>query len=486
MPPVVLQRAERVFIDSQDAIEITSPLPADALTDVVTVTPAPAVNWAWITYMVWIAGMISSGVVLLAGAVWLVWLGLRGRSAGAAWQQEAADIRAQLGITRNVRLVVTQHPALLVTWGTLAPVILLPADADEWPVDRIRHVVAHEMAHLLRRDWMIQLLTEIARAINWFNPLFWIACARLRRDSEHACDDIVLDLGFRGTAYASHLLDLARDFRVHGRTWLPAPSIARPSTLERRVRAMLNPQVNRRPISSLRRAAIALALLALTLPIAAASQAGVPSGTVADPMGRPLADAVIRLVPTSGGAPIDTRSDASGAFQFSTVPAGDYMMSVRSPGFSSKRHRVQLNGGGMTFALQVQVGTLRETVTVVGGTSTDRTVTQRTVQSAAAPAAPTCSAGVGGQIKPPMKLRDVRPRYKGEWVGAGLEGSILMQATIGKDGKVRGLDVLSPSNVELEDEALAAVSGWEFSPTYLNCEAIEVQMFVTVQFKAAP
>ena len=58
------------------------------------------------------------------------------------------------------------------------------------------------MAHLVRRDWMIQLLAEIARAINWFNPLFWIACARLRRESEYACDDIVLDLGTGGTSYA--------------------------------------------------------------------------------------------------------------------------------------------------------------------------------------------------------------------------------------------------------------------------------------------
>ena len=137
------------------------------------------------------------------------------------------------------------------------------------------------MAHLVRRDWMIQLFAEMARAINWFNPLFWLACARLRRESEYACDDIVLDLGIGGTSYASHLIDLARTFSVHGRTWLPAPSIARPSTLERRVRAMLNPQVNRRPVSMTRRAALAIVLLAFALPIAAASQAiSTPQGTV--------------------------------------------------------------------------------------------------------------------------------------------------------------------------------------------------------------
>lgn len=482
VPAITVQRVERIVIESQDAIEMFTPV----LDGAASTSPAQAShawNWSQVAFWSWVTGVAISALVLAVGALWMMWLGARGREAGGAWHKEADDIRLRLGLTRSVRLVVTDHPALLVTWGVLSPVILLPADADSWPSDRVRHVVAHEMAHMVRRDWLIQLLAEAARAINWFNPLFWVACARLRRDSEHACDDVVLDLGFRGTSYASHLLDLARSFSVHGRTWLPAPSIARPSTLERRVRAMLNPQVDRRPISNLRRAAIAIALLIMTIPIAGASQGNTPSGTVADQMGRRIADATVRLVPTEGGPAIETKTDGNGAFAFPDIAAGDYMLSVRQPGFSGKRHRVSLKGGGVTFNLQVQVGTLRETVTVSAGTGA--TSATRAVQaSSVVPDVPaSCTASDGGQIKPPMKLRDVRPRYKQEWVAAGLEGSVLMQATIGTDGKVRGLDVLSPGNAELEDEALAAVSGWVFSPTYLNCEPIEVQMFVTVNFK---
>ena len=109
---------------------------------------------------------------------------------------------------------------MLVTWGAINPVILLPADADSWPAERVSVVLAHEMAHLARRDWLTQLAAEIVRAIHWFNPLFWLACARLRQESEHASDDIVLDLGFGRTSYAAHLVDLARAFSAHGRTWL--------------------------------------------------------------------------------------------------------------------------------------------------------------------------------------------------------------------------------------------------------------------------
>jgi TonB family protein len=127
------------------------------------------------------------------------------------------------------------------------------------------------------------------------------------------------------------------------------------------------------------------------------------------------------------------------------------------------------------------VGTLRETVTVIGG-GNDADGARGTSSAKGTPTAPTCTSA-GGQITPPMKLRDVRPRYRQAWASQNLEGSVLMQARIGLDGKVRAVEVVSPGNVELEDEAIAAVSQWEFSPTYLNCEPIEVRMYVTVSFK---
>jgi TonB family protein len=465
------------LVETDIAVEVAQPATAPATTSSPT-------DWQRLVLMLWALGAGISLAILLSGAIWLSWLGAKAIDAGDRWRAEEELLRVRMGLLRPVRILVTTHPALLVTWGAIAPVILLPADAQSWSPDRIRLVLAHECAHLVRRDWVIQLGGELARAINWFNPLFWIACARLRRESEYACDDIVLDHGIGGTSYATHLIDLARTFSVHGRTSLPAPSIARPSTLERRVRAMLNPHVNRRPVSIMRRAALAAVLLALALPIAAASQAvSTPSGTVIDPSGRPLSDAVLRLNSmTNTDQVFETRSDANGMFQFTPVPPGDYMLGVRYPGFSSSRQRLQLRAGEYTIALKAQVGTLQETISVRGGGS-DNNDAARYEQSATAPSSPTCSASAAGQLTPPMKIRDVRPRYKQAWIDAGLEGNLLMQARIGTDGRVRSVDVLSPVNAELEDEAIAAVGQWRFSPTFLNCEPIEVQMYVNVSFK---
>ena len=450
---------------------------------VTTSSAAPSVDWAQVAIVVWIAGVLASLGTLAVGALWLSWLGSRARSAGEPWLAAERDVRQQMGLRWQVRVLITPHPALLVTWGLHSPVILLPEDADTWSSERVRLVLAHEMAHLRRGDWLTQLGAELIRSVNWFNPLFWLASAQLRRESEHACDDIVLESGIGGTSYASHLVDLARRFSIHGRTWLPAPSIARPSTLERRVRAMLNPHLNRRPVSVWRRVAIAVVLVAIALPIAAAARAqNAPGGTVSDPSGRPLADAAVRFAALAGEPVFDTRTDANGNFLFQDIPAGEYLLSVRSPGFSTQRQRIRLNGGAVTLTLKLPVGTLRETVTVRGpGVAADEA---RKVASAANYTAPACTPSeVGGKLTPPRKLRDVRPRYKAEWAGRNLKGSVLMQATIGLDGKVRNVESVAAGEADLEDEAIAAISQWEFSPTYLNCQPVEVRMFVTVAFE---
>ena len=139
------------------------------------------------------------------------------------------------------------------------------------------------------------------------------------------------------------------------------------------------------------------------------------------------------------------------------------------------------------FDMTLQVGTLQETISVTGGGAGPDVYEGEPLSAAkikSAMAAPRCgTTEVGGNIKPPMKVKDVRPRYPRALVDGRVEGNILMQALIGTDGRVRNVEVVSPVDADLEEEAIRAVSQWEFSPTWLNCQAIEVRMFVTVSFK---
>ena len=176
-------------------------------------SPSSAVSWLW---PIWMTGAaISFGPV--AGRVrpaGVAGLAVRAHPAWP-WRDLADDVARQYGLRTPVVLLQSDHPTLLVTWGMLRPKIILPAAAREWAEDRMRVVLCHELAHIRRGDWAAQMTAELLRSIYWFNPLMWIASTRLRRESEQACDDEVLNLGIDGPDYAGHLLDLARAVRKH-------------------------------------------------------------------------------------------------------------------------------------------------------------------------------------------------------------------------------------------------------------------------------
>lgn len=472
----------------RESLAATTTAPAAAETEMMfeaAFEPRPggtAHHWALPIVQVWLAGAAFFLLAMLAAIGWLTWHAMRARDAAGAWPAERDAIAAAIGLRVAVRLRETRHPALLVTMGALRPIILLPRGASAWPIDRVRVVLAHELAHIARRDWLVHVAAEIVRACYWPNPLFWAACARLRIEGEQACDDRVLDLGNTSTSYASHLVELARSFRAHGRTWLPAPSMARPSTLERRVIAMLDTHVNRLPMSRRQRCAAALLLATLAVPVAATGTlAGAPGGVLRDPSGRVLPAATVRLSAIGHDAIHETQSDATGTFQFPELPDGDYMLSARLPGFLSARQRVRVSATMPRLDMTLQLGTLVESINVTGGGRAD--APRSNAAPLPMPAAPPCrDIEVGGNLKPPMKLKDVRPRYKQEWIDNRVEGGVLLQAVIGVDGRVRNVEVVSPVNADLEEEAIQAVSQWEFSPAYLNCGAVEVRMFVTARF----
>src|SRR5205823_2978508 len=110
-------------------------------------------------------------------------------------------IARELNLTAPIRLLSSSHPMLLVTWGWRRPTVLLPAAATTWSDERLRVVLRHELAHIQRSDWALQMLAEILCALYWFNPLVWLACRRLRHESERACDDRVMGGGMRGSDY---------------------------------------------------------------------------------------------------------------------------------------------------------------------------------------------------------------------------------------------------------------------------------------------
>jgi protein TonB len=97
------------------------------------------------------------------------------------------------------------------------------------------------------------------------------------------------------------------------------------------------------------------------------------------------------------------------------------------------------------------------------------------------PPPPAAPVRVGGNIKPPVKTKDVRPTYPPIAQSARVQGVVIIEATIGPNGKVQDARVLRSIPL-LDTSALDAVKQWEFTPTLLNGVPVPVIMTVTVQF----
>ena len=126
-------------------------------------------------------------------------------------------VRSELGLRRSLRLLISDERIMPMTWGWRRPMVLLPADAMEWDMERLRIVLRHELAHVKRWDCLTQSVANLVRAFYWFNPLVWLAARQMCLERERACDDLVLSAGARPSEYAGHLLEIARQFACASR-----------------------------------------------------------------------------------------------------------------------------------------------------------------------------------------------------------------------------------------------------------------------------
>ena len=479
-------------------------------------TPQPSVNtpplgrnWSLTDLIVaiWMTGIAVSIGMLALGMVRLWQLTRRATSpTDVRWIHIVEQLQQTYGIRRRVDIRESSSPNHLLVWGWRRPTLIMSSSARAWDDDRLIAVLRHELAHVGRGDWLTQIAAETIRAIYWFNPLVWIVCARLHVECERACDDAVLDAGVEGSRYADHLLDIARQRRSRA-GWMPAPAIVRASTLERRVKAMLDRTIDRRPLSrGARSVSLALLLVAsmVVATIAAAQQFSSLTGTIVDTTNGLLPGVTLTLTNQETKAKYEIRSDRNGRYEFVGLPPGSYLLETRLPGFAVFRGAVTVSGPTIQQDMMLSVGTLEETITILGSDQVQeltleerRALEERKAawareaeeyRARRAASAAKCPGGagvsgptIGGNIRTPSKLRDVKPQFPERL--RGLEGDVILQAVIGTDGRVNTVDVVSTTYPEFAESTIEAVKQWVFDATLLNCMAIETAMKVTAHYR---
>lgn len=415
---------------------------------------------------------------------------------GLEWSGLLANVSLEMGGSKNrTQLLESQRITTPFVFGWRQKAILLPLGCRDWPARVRRSVLAHEVAHIKRRDLSAQSFAQIVTALWWFQPLAWLMLKRLRADSEFACDELVLRSGVAPSDYAGDLLCIASQFRDCGP--IAASMIPMASThLAARVGAILATPVRRTSAGLYAVCACAIAGTAIAASALSVNQSHnvklsggnmirriVPagllvstglsaasiSGTLYSQSGNTIAEATATLVNADTQFRQQARSDSEGRFTFTTLPAGQYILCVDKPGFASLFREFALADG-----TSIQKG-----LTLHPG--------EQTVAKAVSP-----QPGSPGvlHINAARQLvnlvKQVQPVYPPGAKAAGLQGKVQLEAVISKEGVPLDIRVVSSPSDELTQASLEAVRQWRYRPTLLNGQPVEISTEVTVSYALAP
>ncbi|HUU21534.1 MAG TPA: M56 family metallopeptidase, partial [Phycisphaerae bacterium] len=206
---------------------VSAPLPAAPLAPAIPAAEVaraapPAAPWTdravealgpVLPYIVtaWIAGVALMSLWRTAGWVRVHRLKLSGsRGVGEDLSARLAGLARRLGVTRPVRLMRSALATTPTVIGWLRPVLLLPASAvTGLTAEKLEAVLAHELAHVRRHDYLVNLLQTVVETLLFYHPAVWWVSAQIRAERENCCDDVAAEACGGRYAYAEALVAIA-------------------------------------------------------------------------------------------------------------------------------------------------------------------------------------------------------------------------------------------------------------------------------------
>jgi beta-lactamase regulating signal transducer with metallopeptidase domain/biopolymer transport protein ExbD len=257
------------------APEATMPIAVPALT-----VPKPAATDLLRAAFPWLVGAWAAGVALFSLRLVNGWRTVRRwRASGTGtipteWQARFAALCERLRLTRPVQLLSSATVAVPVVIGWLKPAVLLPASLlAGMPAAQLEAVLAHELAHVRRHDYLVNLLQTLLETLFFYHPAVWWVSAQLRNEREHCCDDIAASLHGDTLGYARALTAL-EELRA-----LPAVGVsAAGGSLLQRIRRLAGLPEERAASGAWPLGLLMLAVLAAILPFTMLREAGAQEG----------------------------------------------------------------------------------------------------------------------------------------------------------------------------------------------------------------
>jgi uncharacterized protein (TIGR03435 family) len=235
--PASMHLIERVPL----AAAVTAAAPVTLPETVSSVASAQFLPWV---VAIWLIGAVALWIRLIGA--WIVAARLRStlvRPAPPEWQQTLNRLKVRVGVSRPVRLLISalvQTPAVI---GCLRPVVLVPIGAlTGLPSEQIEALLIHELAHIRRHDYLVNILQSVAEALLFYHPAVWWVSGHIRTEREMCCDDVAVSLTGDAFTYASALAEIESSRPAHLRSALAANG----GSLSDRIRRLLGQS---RPVS---------------------------------------------------------------------------------------------------------------------------------------------------------------------------------------------------------------------------------------------
>ena len=464
---------------------------------------APRPGLSPIDIVPWI---VATGIVLRT--LWLAVGFIRLRA--LRWRSETAVLDDDVRVLKE-RLApgadVSWHDDLQqpVTFGVRRPVVLLPSRLRAAAPELRRAVVCHELVHVDRGDWAATIAEELILTVFWFHPAMWWTISQIQLYREATVDARVVEIVGSRRAYMQALLAFA-----DARAPALAPVFARRRQVVVRIRQLSQEVVMSR--MRLTVAAITLAVLvcgagwsvvsAVPLrtevrfraihpspppsPPAPSQPPSTPTGkTPPRPISKPNATYPAEALRYSPGAMVWVAVTIGPDGDVTEAKVSRWRLTIESsiddPDYwANKPERAFIEAAeaaALNWKFSPPDANTRTTFEIL--------FTFRNIRTGSGGPGGGPVVRVGGDIRPPVKLADVRPIYPEAARDAGVQGVVIMEVRIATDGSVADATIVQ-SVPMLDDAALEAVRQWRYQPTLLNGEHVEVMMTVTINFTVAP
>ena len=406
----------------------------------------------------------------------------------------AEPIEAQLRVSpRYIQQTGSRGPW---TFGFLQPTVALPTSFHALVPAFQRAVICHELLHIKRRDIAIAFCEELAVAALWFHPWVWLLRARIRVAREQAVDSRVVALLGNRDEYVRCLVDISgHDLAPHFSQ--AGAGMLRPHELRARVDAMFEEGY----MSRTRVAAAAFAFIAVTIATGLVAAAALPLRAPSAAQGASEAprrqinmvypeypqDALERGI--RGTVIVDITVNAAGDVSTGAVASGPQELRASAfkaalglkftPGQSTTAMKIAVDYTLTGASWGVKIGNAPPT----GGISVPARWAENADVTHAAVADPDSTGAyrVGGNIRPPKKIKDSPPEYPAIAQQARVQGVVILEARIDEQGNVT--DARPLRSIPLLDQgAIDAVKQWQYEPALRNGVPVPVLMTVTVNF----